>query len=524
VATNLLLEGDDLEALLARARAEGGPHARIVRAEKLRHGGVLGFFAKEKFEVALEIPDEFRTSAQQEEPMSQPAPAPVVAPQVAAQEGLLGLARRADAAELAAARPEQPAVPDALDLALRRLLEPEPASVLAGTGASQWGAQTVHSTVHPSTSRPEFTALLDQLLEPARPGEALAAAVPAPRPSEPAPAVWPSSEPPSEPSPAPTFTPPAPAAPTPSSFTSSAVPSSMSPSMSPSMSSAVSPSMSSAVSRSASPSVPPAYREVSLPPAAPAYPQPVPVQQETARPPVQRVERHTLGRTTRAGEGVPNRDRREDPQLAADRNALRALGVPTAWTRQLRPGDRFTAVLRMLDRMPEVDIDPATPIVAVVGPASSVLLEAHRTALDLPAETADGPVPRPVVLVPAAAGAERAAALAEARLIGDVVVAIEADGTPGVAGAERAVEALQIVGAGAVIAIVGADGGLERAQAFLDALGQVDALAVEGTGASTEPAAVLQLGLPVVRLDGIPIDRYTWTAVLLAQLGPVPGR
>jgi hypothetical protein len=31
---------------------------------------------------------------------------------------------------------------------------------------------------------------------------------------------------------------------------------------------------------------------------------------------------------------------------------------------------------------------------------------------------------------------------------------------------------------------------------------------------------VLQLGLPVVRLDGIPVDRYTWTAVLLAQLGP----
>ena len=76
MATTLLLEGDDLEALLARARAEGGPHARIVRAEKLRHGGFLGFFAKVKFEVALEVPDEFRTPAPQEEPMPQPAPAP----------------------------------------------------------------------------------------------------------------------------------------------------------------------------------------------------------------------------------------------------------------------------------------------------------------------------------------------------------------------------------------------------------------------------------------------------------------
>ena len=112
-----------------------------------------------------------------------------------------------------------------------------------------------------------------------------------------------------------------------------------------------------------------------------------------------------------------------------------------------------------------------------------------------------------------------AAALAEARLIGDVVVAVEADAGTGA----HAVEALQTIGAGAVIAVLGA-GGLEHAQAFLDALGQVDALAVEGTTTSTEPAAVLQLGLPVVRLDGIPVDRYTWTAVLLARLGLAAGR
>ncbi len=58
MATNLLLEGDDLEALLVRAKVEGGPHARILRAEKIRHGGVMGFFAKETFEVAIEVPDE----------------------------------------------------------------------------------------------------------------------------------------------------------------------------------------------------------------------------------------------------------------------------------------------------------------------------------------------------------------------------------------------------------------------------------------------------------------------------------
>jgi hypothetical protein len=161
--------------------------------------------------------------------------------------------------------------------------------------------------------------------------------------------------------------------------------------------------------------------------------------------------------------------------------------------------------------MPDVDIDPATRVVAVVGPSASVRLEAHRTALDL----ATGPAPRPVVVVPARAGAERGAALTEARHLGDVVVAIEADGDYGTL---RAVESLQTVDAGAVIALVSAADPIERSQAMLDALGQVDALAVEGTASADEPAAVLQLGLPVVRLEGIPVDRFTWTAVLCAQI------
>lgn len=55
MATNLLLEGDDLEALLLRAAAEGGANARILRAEKVRQGGFMGFFAREHFEVAVEI-------------------------------------------------------------------------------------------------------------------------------------------------------------------------------------------------------------------------------------------------------------------------------------------------------------------------------------------------------------------------------------------------------------------------------------------------------------------------------------
>ena len=53
----LLLEGQNLEALILRARTEYGPAARVVRAEKVRAGGFLGFFTREHFELTVEISD-----------------------------------------------------------------------------------------------------------------------------------------------------------------------------------------------------------------------------------------------------------------------------------------------------------------------------------------------------------------------------------------------------------------------------------------------------------------------------------
>lgn len=51
----LLLEGQNLEALIVRVRKECGPGARVVRAEKVRAGGFLGFFTSEHFELTVEI-------------------------------------------------------------------------------------------------------------------------------------------------------------------------------------------------------------------------------------------------------------------------------------------------------------------------------------------------------------------------------------------------------------------------------------------------------------------------------------
>jgi hypothetical protein len=56
LASQRQFEGPVLEELLERVRAEVGPDARIVAANRVRKGGVGGFFAKQAFEVLVEAP------------------------------------------------------------------------------------------------------------------------------------------------------------------------------------------------------------------------------------------------------------------------------------------------------------------------------------------------------------------------------------------------------------------------------------------------------------------------------------
>ncbi|MCW2610183.1 MAG: hypothetical protein JWM15_1429, partial [Cryptosporangiaceae bacterium] len=116
--TRLLLEGPDITELLARIRAEHGESARIVKAEKLRVGGFAGFFAKQRYEVMLEIADLVPggpaapvAPAAPAAVTTTPATAPVTSVDLAASMGLATapgsieelaeLADRADTAELA---------------------------------------------------------------------------------------------------------------------------------------------------------------------------------------------------------------------------------------------------------------------------------------------------------------------------------------------------------------------------------------------------------------------------------------
>ena len=74
MSRRLLLEGTDLEALMVRVRAELGPRARVVKAERVRSGGVGGFFAKERFELTVDVPDDVPVGLR---PSPSPTPSPV---------------------------------------------------------------------------------------------------------------------------------------------------------------------------------------------------------------------------------------------------------------------------------------------------------------------------------------------------------------------------------------------------------------------------------------------------------------
>ncbi len=199
--------------------------------------------------------------------------------------------------------------------------------------------------------------------------------------------------------------------------------------------------------------------------------------------------------------------------LAADKLALTGLGVPTEWISNLQTGDRFMAVVQMLGELPEPTIPDDVQVIAVVGAADVVGLEAARTALDLPHEGG----PRPVVTIPVEVGPARLEALDLGAATRPVVVSIPVAGD-GTEEAEKVREILQHVQAEAVIAVLDATRSLDENRRWVADLGQVDAVALDGALDSGEPAAVLQLGVPVVRLDGIGVDRVGWAAVLCTQL------
>lgn len=97
----LLHEGSDIQVLLGEIRAQHGASARIVKAERIRTGGIAGFFAKQHFEVTLDVAAEPGVSdltlPAQRSASASPAAAPAASPSgESALEALMAAADRED--------------------------------------------------------------------------------------------------------------------------------------------------------------------------------------------------------------------------------------------------------------------------------------------------------------------------------------------------------------------------------------------------------------------------------------------
>jgi len=90
----LLLEGSDLAELMAHVQAEFGPGARVVRAERVRSGGFAGFFAHERFELTVDVPE--KAPGRPRAFMNVPKPKPAV-DDAPASDGIDALLAAADA-------------------------------------------------------------------------------------------------------------------------------------------------------------------------------------------------------------------------------------------------------------------------------------------------------------------------------------------------------------------------------------------------------------------------------------------
>jgi hypothetical protein len=520
VPTRLLLEGPDIEALLTRIRDEHGSSAKIVSADKVRRGGVGGFFAKQRFEIAVEVDDppaarpvpagpagsivdlldradavESRLSAGPAAPaFAAPArgtAAPVrtrSAPGAAAGTGAAGLG----AAGPGAAGPVAGGVgvgglsPGDLRPAGTRPADRGTETAEDGRGGGSTAATGPAADPEPSTSDGEFAALLaslrSELGEPpprrraadptavtsalARAGrlQPLAAAYGVIAPTEPPKAGPATPLPPATPAVAPRRSVPAAAEP--------AAP-------------AVAPRRS--LPAAAEPAAEPIWR----PAVIPAIPTPAP-------------------------SPLPDR--------------LIALGVPPEIARTAAGQDRYGATLRAMSGLPPAPPPPGRPgdVLVIVGEIAPAMAVAAAVAEQVRVDPAHVLLAAPTAAAGTVAASRRIRTTAEAdRRTRKLHLADTPQVLVLAAPLERldpqwTQSMLDALRPTAVWAAVDATRKAADLAAYLDQVGPVDAVAVHSVAASFDPATVLGLSLPVSYLDGRPASPAAWAALLCERLAGRP--
>lgn len=218
---------------------------------------------------------------------------------------------------------------------------------------------------------------------------------------------------------------------------------------------------------------------------------------------------------TRRGVRLPSM-----PAAGSEIDALvAALGIPgSLLPTDLSPAAAVVAMLHSL-RLPEPPALPTDPgaITVLVGERRAATSLAHDLATELGLKRTDVKVADPASK--AESGLHDPAQVAELRAGWGRQPKVVAVAAPlARTGLTWAWDTLAALEADALWGIVGADRKCEDVEAWSAALGGFDALAITDLDQTVSPAALLELGIPVARLDGHPATPAAWAALLTARL------
>ena len=182
-------EGSNLESVLEEVRARFGDTATIVEANRLRKGGVGGFFAKERFEVVVDIVDDDEDTSP--DGLSGGTDLPAEYGLQATEDFCERLLTMADgvsdheAAPLATVSTEQPTFSAVLD-SITRHLEAEPSAALEPPGRRLFmrraNPEPPLAAERAPATEPIPAAAPTALIDPPKVFEPIPAPVPAPAP------------------------------------------------------------------------------------------------------------------------------------------------------------------------------------------------------------------------------------------------------------------------------------------------------------------------------------------------------
>jgi hypothetical protein len=419
VPTRLLLEGTNIQQLLAQVRAEHGPAAKIVAADRIRPTGLAGLFSPQRYELTIEVADHSPTE-RPGLPSTATAAASTAngAGAVSPADALVALVEAQERQLLSYVGPDESA---AADDAMQAAQEVGARTAVFADVLSDFGA--------PAWSVPVVSGLAD--------------------PADPAPVMPPVAAPPIS--------------------------------------------------------------------ATPAQPTAAPIQPAI----------------TPEAQDAPLIPRYEPVRLSADAplpTVLSHLGLPEQLRDRVTGFDSYRAIVKVLKLLPAAPTAPmrAGEVLVVVGElrgalsvartvGESLRLTAARTVLAAASCAGTGIHPSRRLTGPEHAAKRIAKLRRNADMPIVVVVDIPADGS----GTEWARSIIESLDATAVWGVVDATRKTADSARRLADIGHVDAIAAHASAATGDPAAVLQLGVPVAMLDGRVATPHVWADLLCRRLEEV---